>query len=103
MNWAFWKKNLGLLKAHFVYFKNWAQNSFWAFLATHYKIGPSWASLIHQKQFLGLIGSSGPKQILGHLGLGLGQTEAQLPLETLAIRVWALDRPSWPQIGRAHV
>ena len=73
-------------------FKNWAQNSFWACLATHYKIGPSWASLIHQKPFLGPNGSSGPKQILGHHGLGLSHTEAQLSLETLVIRVWALDR-----------
>ena len=81
-----------MLKAHLVFFKNWAQNSFWACLATHYKFGPIWASLIHQKQFLGPIGSSGPKQILGHLGLGLSHTEAQQPLETLAIRVWALDR-----------
>ena len=56
------------------------------------RLGLAGPVLIHQKQFLGPIGSSGPKQILGHLGLGLSHTEAQLPLETLAIRVWALDR-----------
>ena len=92
----FQKKNLGLLRPIFLYFKNWAQNSFWACLVTLYKISACWASPDpFRNNFLGpnyFPGSSGPKLILGHLGLGLSHTEAQLPLETLAIRVWALDR-----------
>ena len=75
-----------------MYFKIWAQNAFWAYLATHYKI----LALVGQSDPPETI--SGPKWLLrsktdfGPSWTWASLTEAQLPLETLAIRVWALDR-----------